>query len=40
MSYKFNENAQISFFYVKIGLWILTTNFTKTVVEKEGEIWD
>ena len=25
---KLNTNAQNSFFYVKIGLWILTTNLT------------
>ena len=29
-SRKFNISAQNSFFYVKIGLWILTTNFKNT----------
>ena len=28
-SCKLNKNAKNSFFNVKIGLWILTTNFTK-----------
>ena len=27
---KFNKNAQNNYFYVKIDLWILTTNFTNT----------
>ena len=27
-------NVQNSYFYVKIGLWILTTNFTKIVIIK------
>ena len=26
---------QNSFFFVKIGLWILTTNFTKQVINKK-----
>ena len=29
---KLNTNAQNSSFYIKIGLWILTTNFTKTAL--------
>ena len=31
---EFNKNAQNNFFYVKIGLWILTTDFTKQIFEK------
>ena len=27
-------NAQNSYYYVKIGFWILTTNFTKTGFNK------
>ena len=33
---KLNINAQNNFFYVKIGLWILTTNFTKIALAKKG----
>jgi hypothetical protein len=29
-------NAQNSYYYVKIGFWILTTNFTKTALNKKG----
>ena len=29
---KINTNAQNSYYYVKIGFWILTTNFTKTAL--------
>ena len=27
-------NAQNSYYYVKIGFWILTTNFTKTAFDE------
>jgi hypothetical protein len=33
---KLNINAQNNFFYVKIGLWILTINFTKIALAKKG----
>jgi competence protein ComX len=30
--------VQNSYFYVKIGLWILTTNFTKQVINKKERV--
>jgi len=35
---KFIRRYKIVYFYVKIGLWILTTNFTKIALEKEGAV--
>ena len=35
---KFIRRYKIVYFYVKIGLWILTTNFTKIALMKEEQV--
>ena len=38
-SCKLNTNAQNSYYYIKIGLWILTSNFTNTALDFNNKLY-